>query len=124
LPALVKAVRLQEKASAVGFDWDDRAQIWQKIHEEIDELRHEIEQNKLEESEAEFGDLIFALTNMARLYDIRPDNALEKTNQKFIRRFNYLEEKLSAQGKNLKDCTLAEMDVFWDEAKSNEKYNS
>ncbi len=123
LPSLVKAVRLQEKASAVGFDWDDRSQIWAKIHEEIDELRHEIEQNDTEKSEQEFGDLLFALTNMARLYDIRPDNALEKTNQKFIRRFNYVEEKIASLGKSLKSCTLEDMDFFWNEAKKIEKKN-
>ncbi len=118
LPALVKAVRLQEKASAVGFDWEDRSQIWAKIHEEIDEFRVEIETQNRDKAEKEFGDILFALVNMARLYDIRPDNALEFTNQKFIKRFNYLESQTIAEGKSLHNMTLDEMDYYWNKAKN------
>lgn len=117
LPALIKAHRIQDKARSVGFDWDDRKQVWDKVQEEIDELKVEIDQLDKDKMEAEFGDLLFSLINAARLYDINPENALERTNRKFISRFNYLESKTITQGRDLKKMTLAEMDVLWNEAK-------
>jgi len=117
LPAMIKANRLQEKARGVGFDWDEKEQIWDKVLEEFNELQVEIALNNQEKMEAEFGDLFFSLINAARLYGINPENALELTNQKFTKRFNYLEEKTIKQGKSLKNMTLAEMDVYWNEAK-------
>ncbi len=118
LPALIKAHRIQDKARGVGFDWDQREQVWDKVEEEIQELKVELKENPASpETEQEFGDLFFSLINAARLYGINPENALERTNLKFIKRFNYLEEKTIQQGKNLKDMTLAEMDVIWEEAK-------
>lgn len=117
LPALIKAHRIQDKARSVGFDWDDRKQVWEKVQEEIDELKVEIDQLDKDKMEAEFGDLLFSLINAARLYDINPENALERTNRKFISRFNYLESKTITQGRDLKKMTLAEMDVLWNEAK-------
>lgn len=117
LPALIKAHRIQDKARSVGFDWDDCKQVWEKVQEEIDELKVEIDQLDKDKMEAEFGDLLFSLINAARLYDINPENALERTNRKFISRFNYLESKTITQGRDLKKMTLAEMDVLWNEAK-------
>jgi len=117
LPAMIKANRLQEKARGVGFDWDEKEQIWDKVLEEFNELQVEIALNNQEKMEAEFGDLFFSLINAARLYGINPENALELTNQKFTKRFNYLEEKTIKQGKSLKNMTLAEMDIYWNEAK-------
>jgi XTP/dITP diphosphohydrolase len=117
LPALVKANRIQEKASGVGFDWEAREQVWDKVREEITELSHEIERIDQDKIEAEFGDLFFAMVNAARLYGIDPETALERTNLKFIKRFNYLESKTIQKGKDLKQMSLAEMDVFWEEAK-------
>jgi MazG family protein len=117
LPALIKAHRIQDKARSVGFDWDDRKQVWDKVQEEINELKVEIDQLDKDKMEAEFGDLLFSLINAARLYDINPENALERTNRKFISRFNYLESKTITQGRDLKKMTLAEMDVLWNEAK-------
>lgn len=121
LPALIKAHRIQDKARNVGFDWEERTQVWDKVQEEIDELRTEIEQMKKDEMEAEFGDLLFSIINAGRLYGIDPENALERTNRKFIRRFNHLESKTISQGKDLKKMSLAEMDKIWDEAKKMEK---
>ena len=118
LPALVKAFRIQEKACNVGFDWERPEQVWDKVREEFDELQREIAMGNADGMEAEMGDFIFSLVNAARLYKINPENALERTNQKFIRRFNYVEQGAREQGKNLKEMTLAEMDVLWDEAKS------
>lgn len=118
LTAMIKAKRLQEKARGVGFDWDKKEQIWDKVFEELNELKAEIADYNQEKIEAEFGDLFFSLINAARLYNINPENALELTNQKFTKRFNYLEEKTIKQGKNLKEMTLAEMDVYWNEAKN------
>lgn len=121
LPALIKAHRIQDKARNVGFDWEKREQVWDKVQEEFQELQHEIaamDKNKMED---EFGDLLFSLVNAARLYDINPENALERTNRKFIQRFNYLESKTISQGKDLRQMSLDEMDVFWDEAKKKEK---
>ncbi|MBR6310092.1 MAG: nucleoside triphosphate pyrophosphohydrolase [Paludibacteraceae bacterium] len=117
LPALIKAHRIQDKARNVGFDWEERSQVWEKVKEEIDEVQAEIDRMDADKTEAEFGDLLFSVINAARLYKINPDNALERTNQKFIRRFNYLESKTIAQGISLKDMSLADMDKIWDEAK-------
>lgn len=118
LPSLVKAFRIQDKARNVGFDWEEREQVWDKVLEEFTELKEEISKMDADQMEAEFGDLFFSLINAARLYRINPDNALERTNQKFTRRFNYLEERTSRLGRSLKEMTLAEMDKIWDEAKS------
>ncbi|MEG1564042.1 MAG: nucleoside triphosphate pyrophosphohydrolase [Bacteroides sp.] len=117
LPTLIKAYRIQDKARNVGFDWDEKEQVWDKVREEYDELQAEIARLDQDKAEGEFGDLFFSLINAARLYGINPDNALERTNQKFIRRFNYLEEHTLKQGKNLKEMTLGEMDALWNEAK-------
>jgi XTP/dITP diphosphohydrolase len=117
LPALIKAHRIQDKARNVGFDWEEREQVWDKVQEEIGEFKVEVENCDADKMEAEFGDLMFSIINAARLYKINPENALERTNKKFIRRFNYLEEKTIKQGRNLKDMTLAEMDEIWNEAK-------
>ncbi|MDD4588985.1 MAG: nucleoside triphosphate pyrophosphohydrolase [Parabacteroides sp.] len=118
LPSVVKAYRIQDKARNVGFDWEQREQVWDKVNEEFNELKEVIERLDSDNMEAEFGDLFFSLINAARLYRINPDNALERTNQKFIRRFNYLEEHTIRQGKSLKNMTLAEMDEIWNEAKA------
>jgi MazG family protein len=120
MPALVKANRIQEKASGVGFDWEHREQVWDKVKEEVNELSSEIEKVDKDKIEAEFGDMFFALVNAARLYDVDPEAALERTNLKFIRRFNYLESQTMMKGRSLKDMTLAEMDVIWEEAKKQE----
>ena len=117
LPALIKAHRIQDKARNVGFDWEEREQVWDKVQEEIAEFKAEVAVSDADKMEAEFGDLMFSIINAARLYKINPENALERTNKKFIRRFNYLEEKTIKQGRNLKDMTLAEMDEIWNEAK-------
>ena len=121
LPALIKAHRIQDKARSVGFDWEERGQVWGKVGEEIGELKHEIDKMDSDKMEAEFGDVFFSLINAARLYGINPENALERTNRKFISRFNYLESKTIALGLDLKKMTLAEMDVIWDEAKKLER---
>lgn len=121
LPSLVKAYRMQDKARSVGFDWDKKEQVWEKVEEELLEFKTEIQKMDKEKMEAEFGDLFFSLINAARLYKINPDNALEKTNQKFLKRFNYLESKTLSKGKSLSDMTLQEMDVLWNEAKEYEK---
>lgn len=122
LPSLVKASRIQEKARGVGFDWEDKSQVWEKVEEEMQEFKDEFnvvdnEAIDIEKAEAEFGDLLFSLINYARFIHINPENALEKTNKKFIKRFQYLEEKAKENGKALQDMTLAEMDVYWNEAK-------
>ena len=121
LPALIKAHRIQDKARNVGFDWEEREQVWDKVQEEIGEFKEEVRNCDADKMEAEFGDLMFSIINAARLYKINPENALERTNKKFIRRFNYLEEKTIKQGRNLKDMTLAEMDEIWNEAKAMEQ---
>lgn len=118
LPSIVKAHRIQDKARNIGFDWEEREQVWDKVNEEFNELKAEINNMDADKMEAEFGDLFFSLINAARLYKINPDNALERTNLKFIRRFNYLEEKTKEQGRPLKEMTLAEMDEIWNEAKA------
>lgn len=117
LPSMVKAHRIQDKARNVGFDWEQREQVWDKVHEEFEELKTEIDRLDADKMESEFGDLFFSLINAARLYKINPDNALERTNQKFIRRFNYLEEQTICRGCSLKEMTLEEMDRIWNEAK-------
>lgn len=117
LPALVKSFRIQEKACNVGFDWERPEQVWDKVREEFDELQQEMARGDADGMESEMGDFIFSLVNAARLYKINPENALERTNQKFIRRFNYVEQEAHKSGKNLKEMTLAEMDALWDEAK-------
>lgn len=117
LPALIKANRIQEKVKAVGFDWEKREQVWDKVHEELEELKKEVEENNLENIEKEFGDLLFSVVNAARLYDIDPETALEKTNIKFIKRFNYLEQKTIKKGRLLTSMTLDEMNAIWEEAK-------
>lgn len=119
LPPLVKAYRIQEKAKGVGFDWEKPEQVWDKVLEEMDELKHEVEEGKdKEKAEHELGDLLFALVNYARFINVNPEDALERTNRKFIKRFQHLESKATDMGKSLKDMTLAEMDVFWEEAKT------
>ena len=120
LPALIKAHRIQDKARSAGFDWDERSQVWDKVKEEISEFQAEIEHKDEDNMEAEFGDLMFSLINAARLYNINPENALERTNKKFIRRFNYIEKKAAEQGTSLKDMTHDEMEQLWCEAKSME----
>jgi MazG family protein len=117
LPALIKANRIQEKVRAVGFDWDVREQIWDKVNEELDELKEEIGRGEQNEIEEEFGDLLFSIVNAARLYDIDPETALEKTNRKFMKRFKYLEENTIKKGRSLKDMNLDEMNEIWEEAK-------
>ena len=117
LPSIVKAYRIQEKARNVGFEWDDASGAWEKLLEEIEELKVELNRGDHDLAEAELGDLLFATINVARMNGLNPDNALERTNQKFIRRFNYVEEGAIAQGLNLKEMTLEEMDALWDEAK-------
>ena len=131
LPSLIKAYRIQDKTRNVGFDWEDRKDVWKKVHEEIDELQAELERmdaasvnaNDDEkkaakaDAEKEFGDVLFSMINAARLYKLNPDNALESTNQKFIKRFNYIEQKAAEQGWSVADMTLAEMDKYWEEAK-------
>ena len=121
LPALIKAHRIQDKARSVGFDWEQREQVWDKVQEEFDELKVEIGDMDKDKMEGEFGDLLFSLINAARLYDINPENALERTNRKFISRFNYLESKTITIGKDLKKMSLEEMDVLWEEAKKIER---
>lgn len=117
LPALIKAHRIQDKARNVGFDWQEKEDVWNKVKEEFTELQHEIQTMDTAKMEAEFGDLFFSLINAARLYKINPDNALERTNQKFIRRFNYVESETLKKGKSLKEMNLDEMDKIWNEAK-------
>jgi XTP/dITP diphosphohydrolase len=119
LPALVKAMRIQEKARGVGFDWENKNQVWEKVLEEIDEFKAEIDQPNpdKEKTENEFGDVLFSLINYARFNNINPEDALERTNKKFIHRFQYMEEKIKASGKSISDCKLEEMDKYWNEAK-------
>ena len=123
LPSVIKAYRIQDKARHVGFDWEDRGDVWNKVREELDELEAELKRDDKQRSEAELGDFLFAVINAARLYKLNPDNALEQTNQKFIRRFNYIEQHSIKQGKPLTEMTLAEMDALWNEAKREEQQN-
>ena len=124
LPSLIKAFRIQEKACHVGFDWEKREEVWAKVHEELDELQAELDKESHEKSEQELGDFLFSIINAARLYKLNPDNALEHTNQKFIRRFNYVESRSAELGKSMKDMTLRELDDLWNEAKNLEKSNT
>ena len=118
LPALIKAYRIQEKAANVGFDWEAKEDVWPKVREELSEVETEMTGGDSVNVEKEFGDLIFSIVNAARLYDVHPETALEKTNRKFISRFNYVESKAKESGRRLKDMTLAEMDALWNEAKA------
>lgn len=120
LPSLVKAYRIQDKARGVGFDWKDKADVWVKVREELDELETELRKDDSEASTRELGDFLFSVINAARLYHLNPDNALESSNQKFIRRFGYVEEETLKKGKSLKDMSLEEMDELWNEAKRKE----
>ncbi len=131
MPSLLKALRIQDKARAIGFDWEDPSQVWEKVQEELGELQAEVTNANIaiddtykelnhKKMESELGDVLFALINYARFLNINAEDALEKTNKKFISRFNYMEQKILSQGKALADCTLAEMDVFWNEAKKME----
>ncbi len=117
LPALVKANRIQDKVSGVGFDWERPEQVWEKVQEELGELQVEIKNGSVDQVESEFGDVLFSMVNYARFLGVNPENALERTNKKFIKRFQYLEGKAKEMNKSLKEMTLAEMDVFWNEAK-------
>lgn len=117
LPALVKANRIQDKVASVGFDWEEPQQVFEKLKEELEELQHEVSENNKSQIEAEFGDVLFSMINYARFLNIDPENALERTNKKFIKRFQYLESKALEINKPIEDMTLAEMDVFWEEAK-------
>ncbi len=117
LPAMVKASRIQDKVAGVGFDWEEPQQVFEKLQEELGELQDEVNANDQEKIEAEFGDVLFSMINYARFLNVDPESALERTNKKFIKRFQYLESKASTLGKSLGDMTLAEMDVFWEEAK-------
>ncbi len=118
LPALVKANRIQDKVAGVGFDWEKPEQVWEKVNEELEELQTEVKQQNKDAIESEFGDVMFSMVNYARFLGINPENALERTNKKFSARFMYLEDKAKSLGKSLSDMTLAEMDVFWEEAKT------
>ena len=120
LPSLIKAYRIQDKARNVGFDWEDKGDVWAKVREELGELETELRNEDRDRSEAELGDFIFSVVNAARLYKLNPDNALERTNQKFTHRFNNIEAKAKAAGRNIKDLTLGEMDQLWNEAKAQE----
>ncbi len=117
LPAVVKANRIQDKVSGVGFDWEEPHQVWEKVQEELSELNAEIEKGNKDKIESEFGDVLFSMVNYARFIDVNPENALEKTNKKFINRFQYLEQAAKKEGKQLTEMSLAEMDVFWNESK-------
>lgn len=121
LPSLIKAYRIQDKARNVGFDWKEKEDVWDKVQEELEELKVELAREDKEKSTQELGDFLFSVINAARLYKLNPDNALEKTNQKFIRRFNYVEDHSFKQGRNLKDMSLEEMDQLWNEAKQEER---
>lgn len=118
LPAMVKANRIQDKVAGVGFDWEKPEQVFEKLKEELEELQHEVNENNQSEIEAEFGDVLFSMVNYARFLKVNPENALERTNKKFIKRFQHLERRAKERNKSLKDMTLAEMDVFWNEAKT------
>ena len=121
LPSLIKAYRIQEKARNVGFDWEDKQDVWAKVEEELGELKAELKNEDKDRSLREYGDFIFSIINAGRLYKLNPDTALEYTNQKFIRRFNYIEEQSRLEGKSIKDMTLGEMDELWNKAKALEK---
>lgn len=120
LPSMVKAYRIQDKARNSGFDWNERHDVWDKVKEELGELEAEIEKMDADRTEAEFGDMLFSIINAARLYKVNPDNALERTNKKFTYRFNYMEQKINEKGRSLKEMTLDEMELIWQEAKKND----
>lgn len=117
LPAMVKANRIQDKVAGVGFDWERPEQVWEKVEEELKEFRQEVDNADRDHMESEFGDVLFSMINYARFLDINPENALERTNKKFIKRFQYLEDKAKTSGKSLKEMSLTEMDIYWEEAK-------
>lgn len=117
LPAMVKANRIQDKVAGVGFDWEESHQVWEKVKEELEEFKDEVDSGNQDGMESEFGDVLFSMINYARFLNINPENALERTNQKFSKRFKYLESKAKTLGKPLEDMTLKEMDIFWEEAK-------
>lgn len=121
LPAMVKASRIQEKARGVGFDWDNAEQVWEKVQEELEEFKSEADRNEHDKMESEFGDVLFSMINFARFVNINPENALERTNKKFIQRFQYLEEAVKRENKVLTELSLEEMDVYWNEAKKDIK---
>ncbi len=121
LPSLIKAYRIQEKAANVGFDWEQREDVWAKVKEELGEVEAEMRKGDTDNEEKEFGDLLFSIVNAARLYGVNPDTALEKTNRKFISRFNHVEKRAHENGRKLNEMTLAEMDEYWNEAKEQEK---
>lgn len=121
LPAIIKANRIQDKVAGVGFDWEKPEQVWKKVQEELKELNSEVEKGNIDKIESEFGDVLFSMINYARFIKIDPENALERTNKKFINRFQFLEKEAGKIGKSLHDMSLAEMDVFWNEAKKNHK---
>jgi XTP/dITP diphosphohydrolase len=120
LPAMIKSTRIQEKARGVGFDWEHESQVWEKVLEEMDEFKEEVQNGNPAKAEAEFGDLLFSLINYARFHNINPEDALEKTNLKFIKRFTYLEEQSKMDGKKLDEMSLEEMDVYWNASKNHE----
>ena len=117
LPAIVKSFRIQEKVRGIGFDWDNKKQVWDKVLEEIQELKEEVRKGDNNKIEAEFGDVLFSLTNYARFINVNPEDALERTNKRFIRRFQIMEEMINKEGLDLSEMKLSEMDVFWDKAK-------
>ena len=117
LPAIIKAFRIQEKVRGIGFDWDDKSQVWDKVLEEIEELKVEVKKGDKDRIEAEFGDVIFALTNYARFIDVNPEDALERTNKRFIKRFQIMEKMIAKDGLSLSEMKLSEMDIFWEKAK-------
>jgi len=121
LSSLIKANRIQEKVRAVGFDWDVREQVWEKVSEELDEVKVEVKKGNQERIESEFGDLLFSIVNAARLFNVDPETALERTNKKFMKRFGYLESKTIKQGRSLKNMTLDEMNIIWEESKRFDK---
>ncbi len=121
LPSLIKAYRIQDKARNVGFDWEERAQVWDKVREELRELEAELERDDHERATDEFGDFLFSIVNAGRLYHINPDNALERTNRKFIRRFGHVEQRMRESGKEWRELTLGEMDAWWNEAKEEDR---
>ncbi len=120
LPAMIKAMRMQEKAKGVGFDWDNKEQVWEKVNEELQEFHDEVKNANKEKMEDEFGDVLFSLINYARFVGINPETALEKTNKKFIKRFQFLEKEIQKEGKNLQNMSLEEMEAYWQKAKKNE----
>ena len=117
LPAIVKAFRIQERVRGIGFDWDNKTQVWEKVLEEIEELKVEIKKGDNDRIESEFGDVLFALTNYSRFIDVNPEDALERTNKRFIKRFQIMEKEIKEKGLDLADMTLTEMDVYWEKAK-------